>query len=71
MKPTLEQVVEYFKDAEIVECLFNGRNCDITKNIVDSIYESGSGGYWISINTHQGIGVKLWNRSIGFRRKEK
>jgi hypothetical protein len=65
MKPTLEQVVEHFKDAEIVECLSNRDNCDITKNIKDEIYHSSSK-YWIVITTHKGLGVELWSKEKGY-----
>jgi hypothetical protein len=65
MKPTLEQVVEHFKDAEIVECLFNTDNCDITKNTVEAIYEYGSD-YWVDIKNHRGINALIWDEEKGY-----
>lgn len=65
MKPTLEEVKEYFKDAEIVECLFNSNKVNILTNVTTELY-SGNNSYWIVTTNQKGGGVELWNEDNGF-----
>jgi hypothetical protein len=65
MKPTLEQVLKYFKDAEIVECLSSLRNYDISENIEKEIHEYVSE-YWVNIKNHRVSNVLIWDKEEGY-----
>ena len=59
----LEEVKEYFKDAEKVRCLVDSKvyNIDFSKGI--RYYDES--GYWIS-TSNSTMGVKLWSKNQGF-----
>jgi len=65
--PTLKEVRAYFKDAKIVECLYNADEIDITKGIIKEIYfEDEDIAYLIDIDKHRGTNVYLWSKKRGY-----
>ena len=66
MKPTREEVKEYFKEVLDVVCLCYGFEVNIT-NYSRNVYEHG-GNFWIDIKNHVGKNVKLWDEFKGYAR---
>jgi hypothetical protein len=65
LKPTLEEVKEYFKDAEIVECISNSIDVCISKNVQREIhYENYD--YWVEVVGYKIKNVNLWSEKIGY-----
>lgn len=66
-KPTLEEVKEYFKNAETVECAQEKVVLDITKNITEDVH-FWYGSYWISFfeNYYEEGSVLLWSNDDGY-----
>ena len=58
MKPTLEEVKEYFKDAKLVECLFNKVITEINSEIQ---YYSEDNEFWSNDDD-----LELWNCKQGY-----
>jgi hypothetical protein len=63
MKPTIEEVKEYFKDAEIITDSYND-NFLLSKNGFDSLKLSNYGNY--TVNTNGGDHVYLWTPTCGY-----
>jgi len=65
--PTLKEIRLYFKDAKVVECLYNADEIDITKGIIKEIYfKDADTVYLIDIDKHRGTNVKLWSKKYGY-----
>ena len=65
MKPTRDEVVEYFSAARTVRCLCYGQEVNISINIQRGIHEY-NGNFWIDLKAHIGTGVKLWDKDKGY-----
>jgi len=63
--PTLEEVKEYFKDAEIVECLTQKSNENISTPINKGIHFDLDS-YWIEAFGIVGRYTELWNKEKGY-----
>jgi len=67
MKPTLEEVKEKFKDAEIVECLETNKSLKITEHIVRDFHWFANC-VWIDLHPdfYNGESVCLWGKEQGY-----
>lgn len=63
--PTLEEVRQYFKEAEIVESVFMNSRKNITKNILKDIHYHNKG-YWMDFEHYEMVNIKLWDYAKGY-----
>jgi hypothetical protein len=68
MRPSLEEVKEYFKDALEVECIAENENVNITKDILREIHYDNCGNreFWIGISSYENTYVCLWDDTYGY-----
>lgn len=66
MRPTREEVIEHFKDAEEVECLFNGEIINVKDFTIKGIHEF-EGNYWADYSIEKSDNsALLWHDSKGY-----